>query len=1058
MSDRSERAKSIFLEALDRHTPEQWPAFVAEACAGDDDLRAGVEKLLRARAEMGSFHEQPQTRSPTTVDEAPVSERPGTMIGAYKLLEQIGEGGFGVVFLAEQTQPIRRKVALKVLKAGMDTRQVIARFEAERQALALMDHPNIARVLDAGTIGNEPEALATGTAGTHPVAYASGSSGRPYFVMELVKGLPITDYCNHARLPPRERLELFVDVCSAVQHAHQKGIIHRDLKPSNVLVTQQDGKPLVKVIDFGIAKALGQQLTDKTLFTGFAQMIGTPLYMSPEQAALSNVDVDTRSDVYSLGVLLYELLTGTTPFTRERLQQADYDEMRRIIREEEPPKPSQLRIADGRGLRIPKSKGRFRFFNPQSAIRNPQWNELDWIVMKALEKDRNRRYESANSFAADVQRYLANEPVQAGPASARYRLGKFVRRHRGPVVATGVVVVVLLAGVAVSTWLAIRATRSEASARRSAETTRAINRYLIEDLFAAANPEESRGRKLTVEEVLDRAAVKIDTAFPDQPEVEAGVRLAIGETYVSLSQYAKAEPHLRRALDLRNRHLGAGHLDTLEAMRQLGWLCAYQGHYDEAEQYQRQALDGFRRIQGREHRNTLDQMFNLAWVLGERGQYDRAEALFRECLEIQLRVLGEEHSDTLDTLDKLAQQMIHQKRWREAEPVARRCLEIKLRVHGKNDPSTLDARRTVALVLDTKGNWQEAERLYRENLAAARLIYPPNHRETLSFQRELGWLCFRLGRYSEAEQKLRECRDGYRQILGAEHELTLGTSGRLALALAACGRLEEAERQARETLKVQRRVKGPAYLGILAALARLGKVLAARGQWTEADACFQQAEEGFRRAKGLDNAASLVRIMHDRAVILLALGRHEEARSRFWRVLDSQRQALPADHPDLAEPLQSCGEYLLDVGQAQQAKTFLEEALRIQRAALPGQHPAIGQSLVALGWAHTRAGQTTEGEQLLRDGLAIARKALPSGHWFPAEAEGRLGDCLTMLKRFDEAEPLLLSSYKELQAAAGTPPGRRIEALRRIAHFYDRTGAKEKAAIWRLKLAAEKKP
>src|SRR5215831_3548971 len=316
-------AKAIFLEAVERHAPDQWPAFLDRACAGQPDLRGRVEALLEAHREVGTAeHREPAEGADpgpvATVDVPPVRERPGDVIGPYKLLEQIGEGGFGVVFLAEQTAPVRRKVALKVLKAGMDTRQVVARFEAERQALAIMDHPHIAKVFDGGAT----------------------PSGRPYFVMELVKGVPITEFCDQNQLTPRQRLELFIPICQAVQHAHQKGIIHRDLKPSNVMVSRHDTTPVVKVIDFGVAKALGQELTDKTLFTGIAQMIGTPLYMSPEQAGMSDLDVDTRSDIYSLGVLLYELLTGTTPFTKDRFQKAAIDEIRRIIREEEPQKPS----------------------------------------------------------------------------------------------------------------------------------------------------------------------------------------------------------------------------------------------------------------------------------------------------------------------------------------------------------------------------------------------------------------------------------------------------------------------------------------------------------------------------------------------------------------------------------------------------------------------------------------------------------------------------------------------------------------------------------------------
>jgi tetratricopeptide (TPR) repeat protein len=406
-----EKARDLFLHAVGKLPTEQWDDYVAAACSGDAELEQQVRRYLQVHREAGSFLESPAF-GVVTVDD-PITERPGTVIGPYKLLEQIGEGGFGVVFMAEQQQPIRRKVALKVLKPGMDTRHVIARFEVERQALALMDHPNIAKVLDGGQT----------------------NSGRPYFVMDLVKGVPITEYCDQSQLTPRQRLELFLSVCQAIQHAHQKGIIHRDIKPSNVLVTMQDGAPLVKVIDFGIAKTLGQQLTDKTLFTGFAQMIGTPLYMSPEQAAVSNVDVDTRSDIYSLGVLLYELLTGTTPFDSARFKDVGYDEIRRIIREEEPPKPSTRISTLGQAATTASTK---RKSDPKQLSRLFK-GELDWIVMKALEKDRNRRYETANAFALDVQRYLADEPVQACPPSAWYRFRKFTRRNRRVLAVAGLI-------------------------------------------------------------------------------------------------------------------------------------------------------------------------------------------------------------------------------------------------------------------------------------------------------------------------------------------------------------------------------------------------------------------------------------------------------------------------------------------------------------------------------------------------------------------------------------------------------------------------------------------
>jgi eukaryotic-like serine/threonine-protein kinase len=524
MSDSANKAKSIFLAALEDHTPEQWPAFLQQACAGDAPLRAEVEKLLRARSELGSFHESPAQGLPSpfaeeglgvrglaaTMDD-PISERPGTVIGPYKLLEQIGEGGFGVVFMAEQTQPVRRKVALKILKPGMDTRQVVARFEAERQALAIMDHPNIAKVLDGGQT----------------------ASGRPYFVMDLVKGLPITDYCDQAQLTTRERLELFVQVCQAVQHAHQKGVIHRDLKPSNVLVMVNDTVPVVKVIDFGVAKALGQELTDKTLFTGFAQMVGTPLYMSPEQAGQSGVDVDTRSDIYSLGVVLYELLTGTTPFEKERLKEVGYDELRRIIREEEPPRPSTRISTLGQAATTVSTQRKSDPKRLSQLFRG----ELDWIVMKCLEKDRNRRYETASALAADVQCYFHDEPVLACPPSAWYRLRKYARRKK-TALAIAACVLVALAGIGGGIGWAVR----DRSARE----------------------ERLEGERVAREEALDRSVEA--TLNETRPLIDQGKwpeALAAVERAEQLLAAAGRTERPARLLELRSDLMMAERLEVI---------------------------------------------------------------------------------------------------------------------------------------------------------------------------------------------------------------------------------------------------------------------------------------------------------------------------------------------------------------------------------------------------------------------------------------------------------------------------------------------------------------
>jgi WD40 repeat protein len=511
MSDSTDREKEIFNQALEMPSAEARNAFLQGACGQDHELRNQIEALLRAYASADGFIPDKGLKETIRVG-VESSERPGTIIGRYKLLQQIGEGGMGVVYMAEQTEPVVRKVALKITKLGMDTRNVIARFEAERQALALMDHPNIAKVLDAGAT----------------------DSGRPYFVMELVRGVPITEYCDKNKLSTKERLDLFIPVCQAIQHAHQKGIIHRDIKPSNVMVTLHDGKPVPRVIDFGIAKATNQRLTEKTLFTNYAQMIGTPAYMSPEQAEMSGLDVDTRTDVYSLGVLLYELLTGTTPFPAKELLNLGYGEMQRVIAEVEPPKPSTRLSTMEKEERTVLAKNRGIEF---SALAKVFKGDLDWIVMKAIEKDRTHRYETVNGLALDVERHLKTEPVVARPASAAYRIQKLIRRNKLAFVAGAAIAVALLAGAALSAWQAVRATRAERLQSSLREQAQA-NEHAARQAQANETKERQNAENARLQEAAQRGRAEAQAYAAD----------------MNLVQQALAANNLGRAREVLDRH------------------------------------------------------------------------------------------------------------------------------------------------------------------------------------------------------------------------------------------------------------------------------------------------------------------------------------------------------------------------------------------------------------------------------------------------------------------------------------------------------------------------
>jgi len=733
----------------------------------------------------------------------------GHSIGPYRLLERIGGGGMGEVFKAEQTTPIHRHVALKIIKVGMDTREVVARFEAERQALALMDHPAIAKVFEGGAT----------------------SEGRPYFAMEHVKGEPISTYCDRHRLPTRERIELFILVCEGVQHAHQKGVIHRDLKPSNVLVTVQDDRPVPKIIDFGVAKATTQHLTERTLFTELGVLIGTPEYMSPEQAELTGLDIDTRTDVYALGVLLYELLTGALPFDR-KLREQGLDAIRRTIRETEPARPSTRISQLGP---ISTEAARSRRTEP-ARLASELRGDLDWITMKALEKDRTRRYATANALGADLRRYLNQEPVSAGPPSAAYRARKFVGRHRFGVGAAAAVVLVLVAFAATmlvqAQRLARERDRANAEAGRAnleAAAARQVSDFLV-GLFKVSDPSEARGNSVTAREILDKGVASIGGALADQPVAKGRLLHAMGEVYLSLGLYAEGQSLLEQALATRRGALGDEHRDTLESMSGLAAALFYRGNGPEAVALQRKALELQRRVLGELDKATLQSEVDLGAFLIQAGKLEEAELVCRAALQSSLRALGEEHEATVTALNNLGAALRRQGKLAEAEPYYRRSLKIGLRVLGDSAPLTLDAMANLGTLLDRQGNKSEAEQLLRRTLDARQRVLGATHPETMNSMNLLAVLLCSQQKYSEAQALFARALAGARSALTEGHPRFHSFQANYGECLARMGRYGEAERLLSDSHSGLRGAKGEADPGTQQAIRRLAALYDAWGK------------------------------------------------------------------------------------------------------------------------------------------------------------------------------------------------------------------------------------